>query len=547
MRRFRGQRVRDASPSKPLVFPFLVACLPSSPLECSYLSGSRFTFDIPLIGSIFRFAVLATFIFPAEVSVKRSRQRRHLCNRTRMARYQLRRPSFAMVIPKRVRRQTPISSMVPADEGMEDPESPSMLGDDSDSEDSEPEDEGGDAYPIAKNASSARSSILQPSSMARVAAALGTVSATRTPSQTLLSIPTSKVYGTSASTPPPKPASAQPSSYKGTLAAGPQSNNTGSATTASTRQTPTTTVVVAFSSKIPRPDPAATSSGAYISPLMPPSALPETTGEQDPPRISFPQGEHHTLISKGGAAAAITLSILGGSLSPSYLPPPSQLTHNVGALAIVLASVIFFKRRKRQNQHRQRLGDDAFDPSNTGSLRAPETAHVGPDPSFLTGSHLTHSTKRSDFLFGGGSYIRPETVSTAHDTSYAPYATNSIAPPMPTSNPFADPPLNKAYDVLAGRPRSTTLTDRGSWVKNPFKNPESERFDPFGELKDKARRKRKRHLKEARREADMRRNEEFATKEKMGLAPPQGVHRKGSGVTLEAVRVLDRSGAGAYQ
>jgi hypothetical protein len=118
--------------------------------------------------------------------------------------------------------------------------------------------------------------------------------------------------------------------------------------------------------------------------------------------------------------------------------------------------------------------------------------------------------------------------------------------PQRTPNPFADPPLNKAYDVLAGRPRSTTLTDRGSWIKNPFKDPESERFDPFGELRAKARRERVKQVELARQEAEMKR--QWEEKENMGLAPPERVvDRKGSGVTLEGLGVLDRSGRGAYR
>jgi len=134
-------------------------------------------------------------------------------------------------------------------------------------------------------------------------------------------------------------------------------------------------------------------------------------------------------------------------------------------------------------------------------------------------------------------------VSTERDKSRFP-------PPLPTPNPFADPPLNKAYDVLAGRPRSTTLTDRGSWVKNPFKDPGSERFDPFGELQQKARDERKRYLEVSRKEAEAeaaRQAEvarQFGGKEKMGLSVPGEALRKGSGVTIEGLGVLDRSGGG---
>jgi hypothetical protein len=70
--------------------------------------------------------------------------------------------------------------------------------------------------------------------------------------------------------------------------------------------------------------------------------------------------------------------------------------------------------------------------------------------------------------------------------------------------------------VLNNRPRSTTLTDRGSWITNPFKDPESERFDPFGELKERARQERLRYAADARREVEFERAKQ---KERMGLAP----------------------------
>lgn len=142
-------------------------------------------------------------------------------------------------------------------------------------------------------------------------------------------------------------------------------------------------------------------------------------------------------------------------------------------------------------------------------------------------SHLTRSTNNTTSLFGAGTYQRPETVSTNKESR--------IGAGLPTPNPFADPPLNKAYDVLRGRPRSTTLTDRGSWVKNPFKDPGSERFDPFGELQEKARAERVRYVEEVRLE-----QERLA----IGLGQAGGVGgemRKGSGVTVDGLGVLDRS------
>ncbi|KAL1608590.1 hypothetical protein SLS60_003534 [Paraconiothyrium brasiliense] len=126
----------------------------------------------------------------------------------------------------------------------------------------------------------------------------------------------------------------------------------------------------------------------------------------------------------------------------------------------------------------------------------------------------------------------------------------NIVPSQPTPNPFADPPRNKAYDQLRGRPRSTTLTDRGSWVKNPFKDPASERFDPFGELQAKARAERRKYVEEARQEAEDRRQREeergYLEKERMGLEVPVQDARKGSDVTVGGMGVLDRSGDGRW-
>jgi hypothetical protein len=44
-------------------------------------------------------------------------------------------------------------------------------------------------------------------------------------------------------------------------------------------------------------------------------------------------------------------------------------------------------------------------------------------------------------------------------------------------------------------------------VQNPFKDPESDRFDPFGELQAKARMERVKYMEQARREAE--RNRRF--------------------------------------
>jgi len=196
------------------------------------------------------------------------------------------------------------------------------------------------------------------------------------------------------------------------------------------------------------------------------------------------------------------------------------------------------KRRRRKNAitHTSHA-PDAFNPSNTGSLHAPETVHIAPKNN-NSGSHFTAST-RTESIFGAADYARPETVSTPGNSRIVP-----IAPPQQTPNPFVDPSLNKSYDVLRGRPRSTTLTDRGSWVENPFKDPMSERFDPFGELQQKARDERKKYLAGLRREDEARREQEMLAKERMGLGVPERKGSGASGVTVEGVGVLPRSSDG---
>ncbi|KAH7071972.1 hypothetical protein BKA63DRAFT_567899 [Paraphoma chrysanthemicola] len=486
-----------------------------------------------------------------------------------MARYQRLRPAPVQIFPRRVRRQDPAASIAPEipeaeeAEGPESPDSPGsspgVVGAASEGDESESEDEVGEppspvesgavapSQPAPVPAQPAQSSIpassrpVSPPAASRLVPALPSLS---NPTGSAITSSSSATVPSETPSPPASPVFISFSS-QGNLAAVPQITETPSPTT-STRPALTTTALSGFSSRVAqvsKPDetpsptspsfPTSTSSlpSSSSSSLLP--AQSEFAGQEEPPRRSRPQ-EERTLITKGAAAAAITLSVLG-------------------ALAIIVAAIIWYKRRKRrQLQYNQRLADDAFDPSNTGSLRAPETAHTTSAPLIFGGaadggSHLTRSTERSTTLFGPGPYERPETVSTDRSQSRFP-----VAPPQPTPNPFADPPLNKAYDVLAGRPRSTTLTDRGSWIKNPFRDPESERFDPFGELQQKARQERRKYVEESRKQAELAREaeliREFETKERMGLGVPDGLAaRKGSGVTIEGLGVLDRSGGSGYR
>ena len=126
---------------------------------------------------------------------------------------------------------------------------------------------------------------------------------------------------------------------------------------------------------------------------------------------------------------------------------------------------------------------------------------------------------------------------------------NPVGPPLPSANPFAneEPSREKAYDLLRGRPRSTTLTDRGSWIGNPFKDPMSDRFDPFGELEQKAQRARMQYLEEVRREQEWAALQEREKREESVIVGMQERERKESGVTVEGLGVLDRSGdSGGY-
>ncbi|KAF1912988.1 hypothetical protein BDU57DRAFT_457870 [Ampelomyces quisqualis] len=415
-----------------------------------------------------------------------------------MARYHLRRPSPVKIVPRRVRRQVTIASSAPAPAASEVPEA-------EDPEEGE-EEEG----PESPDSPFSSPSTLGGSSESEDSESDDDEEQALLPGQSggnnasSISSVTSAVQSESSWT-SAGPAFTISFSSPENFAGAPQV--TASSTLAAAMTTTAKTEATA-------------SDGSGAGP-----AKSEITGQDNGPQRSSPQDEK-TVITKGGAAAAITVSI-------------------ISAMVVFIAAVIYIKRRKRlNNQYNQRLADDTFNPNNAGSLHVPETAHVpSASPAFaglggIGGSHLTRSSERSESLFGAGPYVRPETVSTDRNKSTFP-----IAFAHPTPNPFADPPLNKAYDVLAGRPRSTTLTDRGSWVKNPFSNPESERFDPFGELQKKARDERRKYLEGSRKGMEEVKEREvqsqFREKEKMGLGVPE---RKGSGVTIEGVGILDRSG-----
>ncbi|KAJ8117006.1 hypothetical protein OPT61_g1690 [Boeremia exigua] len=457
-----------------------------------------------------------------------------------MARRRMQRPTPIQIVPMRAKRQgAGLGAAGPgsAEEGPESPDSPgsspSTTGapspdDSSDSEDDEP------PSPITST-STAASSIPKPSSTSSPpslsTSSSQSTSTTLSPfsrpsssstssqtssSQTLSSSSTSKVSPAFTQTPTSRNIDAGAPPLVTSSSTVVDTTSPTSTTTPTSPISPTTSVSQFFSSKVARPTQLTTASvSASASPR--PSFSGAPIAENDPPRRTRPEP---TLMSKGAEAAAITLSI-------------------IGAIALVVSILLYCKRRRRRRNERLEAELER-DAATHAALSLPQPTYSNDSTTRFAGSgpHMTQFSDRSNTLFGAASYSRPETVST-RDRSRIPM-------PQPTPNPFADPPLNKAYDVLAGRPRSTTLTDRGSWIKNPFQNPESERFDPFGELQAKARRERVKQVELARREAELER--QFQEKEKMGLAPPRRVmERNGSGVTFEGMGVLDRSAEGAYR
>jgi len=182
-----------------------------------------------------------------------------------MARYQLRRPSPVVILPRRVRRQAPAATPQPEVDG-EEPEdeegeeeyegpespdspmsSPSTVGEISESEDSDSDEDEDEPPSPAENASEQATN--------------GTDSA----------LPSLTIFSSSA----------------GNLAALPQITGTAS---------------LDFTSR-----PRSTPTAAPTLPAIP--AQSETAGQSDNPSQS--RSQEKTLLTKGAAAAAITLSVLG--------------------------------------------------------------------------------------------------------------------------------------------------------------------------------------------------------------------------------------------
>ena len=59
-----------------------------------------------------------------------------------------------------------------------------------------------------------------------------------------------------------------------------------------------------------------------------------------------------------------------------------------------------------------------------------------------------------------------------------------IPPPLPSANPFRETTLQRTYDSLRGQ-RQTQPIRIKSWLNNPFEDPRDERYDPFGDIREK--------------------------------------------------------------
>ncbi|KAF2676905.1 hypothetical protein K458DRAFT_396485 [Lentithecium fluviatile CBS 122367] len=436
-----------------------------------------------------------------------------------MGLYQRRRPSPIKVYPNPVRRQEPSAT--------EEPESASSVG-------TTPGPESPDSPSPTTTGPAASTSAPAQASSSAPAAAVTSRSSASPPSPTTTPPQAAQQTSTSAGS-----SSTQAASSSSTATSSGSSTNGPSITA---RPAPGAAAQIGddgSASETSEPDsPASPTSSsqptgsATVSTTSVTSSASSETASASPPRSQLagessgidrdpPHSPGHRTLGKGAEAGLITSAVLG-------------------FVALLVGIYFLYKRRRRRRQELgMRHAENGFAPDNTGSLAEPETVHIGFDPD---NSHITRTTNDSNSLFGGSHYQRPETVSTN---------TNSRAP-LPTPNPFADPPRNKAYDQLRGRPRSTTLTDRGSWIKNPFKDPESDRFDPFGEMQERARQERIKYMQELRQEEMDRRQREreqqFLEKERMGLGVPEAaLARKGSGVTVEGVGILDRSGSERYR
>jgi hypothetical protein len=255
-----------------------------------------------------------------------------------MARYQLLRPSPVKVIPRRVRRQDPATSAIAAPNASEQPEaeeekeeeegpespdspssSPSTVGAASESEDSDSDSEDEKEPPSPAESSTLAPISQTPASEKPASSSLPAASGVTRPgaiSSAPGGLQASPISGSAniisskpsvaSQTPSPKPAITLSFSSQGNLAAAPQVTDVVSSSI-TIQPTTTTTPVQDFSTRLARPSNPQTTSVASPPPVP---AQSESAGQSEPPQRSSPQHEK-TLITKGGVAAAITLSIIG--------------------------------------------------------------------------------------------------------------------------------------------------------------------------------------------------------------------------------------------
>jgi hypothetical protein len=232
------------------------------------------------------------------------------------------------VFPRRVHRRStttstllaPAASGTPEEEEEKGPKSPdspksspSVAGASSDSEDSDSEDEeeprspaGNSTIPAASQAAASGNPMpisLPSSSVNRASATLGAPPGSQVSSMPSNTKDTSATPSVATQSPSTRPAFTVSFSSRGNLGAVPQVTETPSLTT-TTRSAATSILPPNFSSRLARPtNPDATT-------VLPVPAQSGSAGQKESPQESSPHHEN-TIITKGGAAAAITLSILG--------------------------------------------------------------------------------------------------------------------------------------------------------------------------------------------------------------------------------------------
>jgi hypothetical protein len=320
---------------------FLVVCTPRK---------SGFTFYTPLTGSTLsiRSPGDLSLLQGADVSVEQFKSLIIHDSHRKMARYQLRRPTPVKIVPRRVRRQATTASSASAaaasempeaeepeeeEEGPESPDSPesspSTVGAGSESEDSDSDDDEppspieSSAPPTASQAAISGQPML-PSMPASSAVSMPIAISSAAASMPASSGPARPNTTVAASSAPSQMPVAQPAftasfSSQGNAAAAPPQGTATSSMTTTTRSPSTTPLVPSVVPSLSVNPPNLSSSVTSPSPNVPLApAQSETAGQTEVPQRSSPH-EHPTMITKGGVAAAVTLSIIGKNITP-FMP-----------------------------------------------------------------------------------------------------------------------------------------------------------------------------------------------------------------------------------